>query len=99
MTFGDMSWIFDGPQIFKKAVQGMTDASAKTLAKVGVTAEQVDLVVPHQANSRIIEAVAKYAGIPMSKVHLTVQKYGNMSAATVPVAMVEALEGAVCSRM
>lgn len=92
VTFGDMSWIFDGPQIFKKAVQGMTDASAKTLAKVGVTAEQVDLVVPHQANSRIIEAVAKYAGIPMSKVHLTVQKYGNMSAATVPVAMVEALE-------
>ncbi len=92
VTFGDMSWIFDGPQIFKKAVQGMTDASAKTLAKVGVTAEQVDLVVPHQANSRIIEAVAKYAGIPMSKVHLTVQKYGNMSAATVPVALVEALE-------
>lgn len=92
VAFGDMSWTFDGPQIFKKAVNGMTDASAKALAKAGVTAGEVDLVVPHQANSRIIEAVAKYAGIPMSKVQVTVQKYGNMSAATVPVAMVEALE-------
>jgi 3-oxoacyl-[acyl-carrier-protein] synthase-3 len=52
----------------------------------------VDLVVPHQANLRIIEAVAKYAGIPMDKVIVTVQKYGNMSAATVPVALVEALD-------
>ena len=92
VTFGDMGWTFDGPQIFKKAVQGMTDASAKTLAKVGVTPDDIDLVVPHQANSRIIESVAKYAGIPMSKVHVTVQKYGNMSSATVPVALVEALE-------
>jgi 3-oxoacyl-[acyl-carrier-protein] synthase III len=92
VTFGDMLWDFDGPQIFKKAVQGMTEASAKTLAKVNVTPEQIDLVVPHQANSRIIESVAKYAGVPMSKVHLTVAKYGNMSSATVPVALVEALE-------
>ena len=92
VAFGDMSWVFDGPQIFKKAVHGMAHASAQALEKAGVTADQVDLVVPHQANSRIIEAVAKYAGIPMSKVQLTVQKYGNMSAATVPVALVEALE-------
>ncbi len=92
VAFGDMSWVFDGPQIFKKAVHGMAHASAKALEKAGVTADQVDLVVPHQANSRIIEAVAKYASIPMSKVQLTVQKYGNMSAATVPVALVEALE-------
>ncbi len=92
VAFGDMSWTFDGPQIFKKAVNGMTEASARALAKAGVTAEEIDLVVPHQANSRIIEAVAKYAGIPMSKVQVTVQKYGNMSAATVPVALVEALE-------
>ena len=92
VAFGDMSWTFDGPQIFKKAVNGMTAASAKALEKAGVAAQELDLVVPHQANSRIIEAVAKYAGIPMSKVQLTVQKYGNMSAATVPVALVEALE-------
>jgi 3-oxoacyl-[acyl-carrier-protein] synthase III len=55
-------------------------------------ADDVNLMVPHQANLRIIEAVAKYAGMPMEKVMLTVQKYGNMSAATVPVALVEALE-------
>jgi 3-oxoacyl-[acyl-carrier-protein] synthase III len=92
VVFGDMLWTFDGPQIFKKAVQGMCDASAKTLAKVKIPADQIDLVVPHQANSRIIESVAKYAGVPMEKVFMTVQKYGNMSSATVPVALVEAIE-------
>jgi 3-oxoacyl-[acyl-carrier-protein] synthase III len=63
----------------------------------GVTADEVSLVVPHQANLRIIESVAKYAGIPMEKVIVTVQKYGNMSAATVPVALVEALEQGACA--
>jgi 3-oxoacyl-[acyl-carrier-protein] synthase III len=92
VVFGDMLWTFDGPQIFKKAVQGMCEASAKTLAKAQIPAAQIDVVVPHQANSRIIESVAKYAGLPMEKVHMTVQKYGNMSAATVPVALVEAIE-------
>jgi 3-oxoacyl-[acyl-carrier-protein] synthase-3 len=70
----------------------MSAASVKVLADHGVSADDVDLVIPHQANLRIIEAVAKYAGIPMEKVIVTVQKYGNMSAATVPVALVEALE-------
>jgi 3-oxoacyl-[acyl-carrier-protein] synthase III len=92
IVFGDMLWTFDGPQIFKKAVQGMCEASAKTLVKVKIPADQIDLVVPHQANARIIESVAKYAGVPMEKVFMTVQKYGNMSAATVPVALVEAIE-------
>ena len=54
--------------------------------------EDVGLVVPHQANLRIIEAVAKRAGIPMERVFVNVHRYGNMSAATVPVALVEALE-------
>ncbi len=92
ITFGDTLWDFDGQVIFKRAVHGMADASKRVLEAQGVTAEQIALVVPHQANLRIIEAVAKYAGIPMEKVMLTVQKYGNMSAATVPVALVEALE-------
>lgn len=92
VTLGDTLWDFDGPQIFKRAVKGMSEASAKVMAQCGVTSEQVDLCVPHQANLRIIEGVAKYAGIPMERVMLTVQKYGNMSAATVPVALVEALE-------
>jgi 3-oxoacyl-[acyl-carrier-protein] synthase III len=89
---GDTLWDFDGQAIFKRAVNGMSEASAKVLAECGVTPDQVDLVVPHQANLRIIEAVARYAGVPMEKVMLTVHKYGNMSAATVPVALVEALE-------
>jgi 3-oxoacyl-[acyl-carrier-protein] synthase-3 len=92
ISLGDTLWDFDGPQIFKRAVKGMSDASEKVMRGCGITAEQVDLVVPHQANLRIIEGVAKYAGVPMDKVMLTVQKYGNMSAATVPVALVEALE-------
>ena len=92
VSFGDTLWDFDGPAIFKRAVKAMADASTRVMLQSGVTAEQLDLVVPHQANLRIIEAVAKYAGVPMDKVMLTVQKYGNMSAATVPVALVDALE-------
>jgi 3-oxoacyl-[acyl-carrier-protein] synthase-3 len=92
ITLGDTLWDFDGQVIFKRAVKAMSEASTRVMQQCGVTADQVDLVVPHQANLRIIEAVAKYAGVPMEKVMLTVQKYGNMSAATVPVALVEALE-------
>ncbi len=92
VTFGDTLWDFDGQAIFKRAVHAMSDASKRVLEQQGLTADQVDLVVPHQANLRIIEAVAKYAGIPMERVVVTVEKYGNMSAATVPVALVEALE-------
>lgn len=92
ITYGDTLWDFDGQVIFKRAVQAMAGASKQVLAAHGVASEDVALVVPHQANLRIIESVAKYAGIPMERVMLTVQKYGNMSAATVPVALVEALE-------
>ncbi len=92
VSFGDTIWDFDGQVIFKRAVHAMSAASVRVLEECGLTADDVDLVVPHQANLRIIEAVAKYAGVPMERVMLTVQKYGNMSAATVPVALVEALE-------
>jgi 3-oxoacyl-[acyl-carrier-protein] synthase-3 len=62
------------------------------LASQGYTPEDVDLVVPHQANLRIIEAVAKRVGAPMERVFVNVHRYGNMSSGTVPVALVEALE-------
>ena len=91
VTFGDTIWDFDGPVIFKRAVRAMSEASERVMRECGVTAEQVDLVVPHQANLRIIEAVAKSANISMEKVIVTVHKYGNMSAATVPVSLVDAL--------
>ena len=92
VTLGDTLWDFDGQAIFKRAVRGMCDASERVMKQCGVTPGDIDLVVPHQANLRIIEAVAKHAGIPMEMVMLTVQKYGNMSAATVPVALAEALK-------
>lgn len=92
VTLGVTDWDFDGPEIFRHAVQGMTQASAAVMAKCGVTADDIDLVVPHQANLRIIDAVVSRAGIPAEKVMLTVQRYGNMSAATVPVALTEALD-------
>lgn len=92
IVLGDTQWDFDGQEIFRRAVQGMTRASAAVMSRCGVTPDAVDLVVPHQANLRIIEAVVSRTGIPMEKVMLTVQRYGNMSAATVPVALTEAVE-------
>jgi 3-oxoacyl-[acyl-carrier-protein] synthase-3 len=92
VSYGDTLWDFDGQEIFKRAVHGMSEASADVLVRAGRVPADVHLVVPHQANLRIIEFVAKRAGIPMERVFLTVHKYGNMSAATVPVALVEALE-------
>ncbi|MGB5325475.1 MAG: ketoacyl-ACP synthase III [Pseudomonadales bacterium] len=85
-------WNFDGQDIFKRAVTGMVHASNEVLAKVGMDVDDVDLCVPHQANSRIIDAVGKKLGVPGDKVFVNVQRYGNMSAATVMIALVEAIE-------
>jgi 3-oxoacyl-[acyl-carrier-protein] synthase-3 len=92
LHYGDTLWDFDGQAIFKRAVHGMSDACGRVMSAAGVSADDIDLVVPHQANLRIIEAVAKYANVPMERVMLTVQRYGNMSAATVPVSLVDALK-------
>ncbi len=92
VLYGVTQWQFEGQEIFKRAVHGMVAASESALARIGLTAESVDLVVPHQANLRIIEAVAKKARISLDRVFINVQRYGNMSAATVPVALCEALE-------
>jgi 3-oxoacyl-[acyl-carrier-protein] synthase-3 len=92
VLYGVTRWQFEGQEIFKRAVHGMGTACESALAKLGATSDQVDLVVPHQANLRIIEAVAKRVHIPMERVFVNVQRYGNMSSATVPVALCEALE-------
>jgi 3-oxoacyl-[acyl-carrier-protein] synthase-3 len=92
VMFGDTIWDFDGQEIFKRAVVGMTQASHEVLARTAHKVEDIDLVVPHQANLRIIESVARRIGAPLDRVFLTVHRYGNMSAATVPVALVDALE-------
>ena len=90
--FGKTEWQFEGQEIFKKAVHGMAAACEEALEKTGKSAADVDLVIPHQANLRIIESVAKKTGVPMERVFVNVHRYGNMSAATVPVALCEALE-------
>lgn len=92
VTLGDTIWDFDGQAIFKRAVKGMSEACARVMQQAGVTGDQIDLVIPHQANLRIIESVAKHTGVSMDRVVVTVQQYGNMSAATVPVSLVEALK-------
>jgi 3-oxoacyl-[acyl-carrier-protein] synthase-3 len=81
-----------GREIFKNAVRSMAEACDLALQKAGLTAQDIDLLVPHQANIRIIEATAKYADIPMDKVFVNVDRYGNMSSATVPIALDEAIE-------
>jgi len=81
-----------GREVFKAAVRSMAEAADQALVKAGLTGEDIDLMVPHQANMRIIEATAKYAKIPMEKVFVNIEKYGNMSSATIPVALDEAVE-------
>ena len=92
VQFGQTRWDFDGQEIFRKAVQGMSEASLEVMRRAHVTMDDIALVVPHQANLRIIEAVAKRAGAGPEKLYVNVQKYGNMSSATAPVALVEAVE-------
>jgi len=91
-VLGDTLWNFEGQEIFKRAVVGMSQACENVLGACGLGPDDVDLVVPHQANLRIIEAVVKRAGIPMERCFVNVHRYGNMSSATVPVALVESLE-------
>ena len=92
VLYGITRWQFEGQEIFKRAVQGMAGACEEALVRAGVGTADVGLLVPHQANLRIIEAVARRARVPMERVYVNVQRYGNMSAATVPVALCEALE-------
>ena len=80
----------NGKEVFKIAVRSMEEISRQALAEAGVEISQVSLVVPHQANRRIIVALAERLGVPMEKVVVNVEKYGNTSAASIPVALDEA---------
>jgi 3-oxoacyl-[acyl-carrier-protein] synthase-3 len=85
-----------GREVFKAAVLAMADSCDEALRRAGISADQVDLLVPHQANLRIIEATAKHAGLPMSKVMVNVDRYGNTSSASIPLALEQAVsEGRV----
>jgi 3-oxoacyl-[acyl-carrier-protein] synthase-3 len=78
-----------GNEVFKHAVRLMSDSCQEILARNGLTAADVDVLIPHQANLRIIEAVGKKLDIPLEKAIVTVHKYGNSSAATIPTALDE----------
>lgn len=80
-----------GREVFKHAVRSMAEASQRALDLAKLTAADIDLMIPHQANVRIIEATAKHAGIPMEKVFLNVEKYGNTSAGSIPIALDDAM--------
>ncbi|MFP4306240.1 MAG: beta-ketoacyl-ACP synthase III [Desulfococcaceae bacterium] len=80
----------DGRTVFKNAVNGMSDVSGKLLKRNGLSASDVGLLVPHQANIRIIESVARKLGLSESQVFVNIQNYGNTTAGTIPIALSEA---------
>jgi 3-oxoacyl-[acyl-carrier-protein] synthase-3 len=87
----EISWVFDGPEIFRQAVAEMVLASTRVIQKCGLTADRIDLVLPHQANLRIIEAVARRLHISIDRVYTNIEQCGNLSSASIPVALVDAL--------
>jgi 3-oxoacyl-[acyl-carrier-protein] synthase-3 len=85
-----------GREVFKHAVLTMAEACDEALRRAGIQGQDIDLLVPHQANIRIIDATARHAGIPEEKVVITVDRYGNTSAASIPMALAHAEQ---CGRL
>ncbi|MEI7898667.1 MAG: beta-ketoacyl-ACP synthase III [bacterium] len=81
-----------GNEVFKQAVRHMSECAVCVLDRAGLTTQEVSLLIPHQANIRIVEAVAKRLALPAEKVFVNIANYGNTSAATIPIALCEALE-------
>jgi 3-oxoacyl-[acyl-carrier-protein] synthase-3 len=81
----------NGQEVFKRAVKMMGEASIKVIEDAGLTLDDVDVFIPHQANLRIIDATARRLRMDPKKVYVNIDKYGNTSAATIPMALTEAL--------
>ncbi len=81
-----------GNEVFKHAVKCMVDGATNSLAKAGLTHEDLKLMIPHQANYRIIEATAKRINLPMEKVLVNIHDYGNTTAASIPIGLHEAID-------
>ena len=79
----------DGREVFRRATRGMVESCTAALERAGATADDVDLFVPHQANLRIIEAAASRLDLPMDRVVVDIDRYGNTSAASMPIALTE----------
>jgi 3-oxoacyl-[acyl-carrier-protein] synthase-3 len=84
--------VMEGREVFKGAVTAMAASSLEAIERSGLTPDDIDLVVPHQANQRIIEATARRLKFPMSNVVMNIARYGNTSAASIPIAIAEAWE-------
>ncbi|MFE8696362.1 beta-ketoacyl-ACP synthase III [Cytobacillus sp. FJAT-53684] len=84
--------IMNGREVFKFAVRQMGESSVKVLEKAGLSKEDVDFLIPHQANIRIMEASRQRLELPVEKMSKTVHKYGNTSSASIPISLVEELE-------
>jgi 3-oxoacyl-[acyl-carrier-protein] synthase-3 len=82
----------DGKEIFRKAVRVVVESAEQAIADAGLTAADIDLMVPHQANLRIISAACQRLGIPEEKAVVVIDRYGNTSSASIPLALVDALE-------
>ncbi|MGA8726826.1 MAG: beta-ketoacyl-ACP synthase III [Acidimicrobiales bacterium] len=82
----------DGKEIFRKAVRVIVESAEQAIAEAGLTIDDIDLVVPHQANLRIITAATQRLGIPDEKAVVVIDRYGNTSSASIPLALVDALE-------
>ncbi len=82
----------DGKEVFRRAVRIMVDSAQKSMAAAGVTADDIALVVPHQANIRIIEAACKRLGVPMDRAAVVLDRTGNTSSASIPLALVDAID-------
>lgn len=89
---GDHYFKMKGNEIFKVAVRSMADISAEMLEKAGFTVDDVDIVIPHQANQRITDAVASRLNVPEEKVYSNIAEHGNTSSASIPIAMDECIE-------
>lgn len=88
--------VMNGQEVFKRAVKMMGEASVKVIADAGLELDDIDILIPHQANVRIIDATARRLRIDPGRVYINIDRYGNTSAATIPMALTEALaEGRV----
>ena len=83
----------NGPEVFKFAVRAMTESSEKAVSRAGLSMSDIDVVIPHQANLRIIDAAAKRLNIPYERFVRNLDRYGNTSAASIPLALDEAVRG------
>lgn len=86
----DFKLQMNGREVFRFAVNALGEAAAEAVSKAGLTPEDVDLFIPHQANLRIIQSASKRLGVPSEKVFVNLQKYGNTSCASIPLALSEA---------